>query len=89
MATGMLLIRNRIRIGQRGIIITTLTHTTTHFTIILISFSRSLFPSTIHMAGITMIILIVLATIIGILIMVTVISEGSPVSVEVGSRSEG
>jgi hypothetical protein len=89
MATGMFLIRSRIRIGRRGILITILTHTTTHSTIILISFSRSLFRSTIH-TGMTMIILIVFAIIIGILIMVTLIPEGSLVSLEeVGSRSEG
>ncbi|GEM_PF-5560331 len=88
MATGMFLIRNLIRIGRRGIIITTLTHTTPHSTT-LISISRSLFRSTIHMIGITLIILIVFTIIIGVLIVVTVIPEGSPVSVEVGSRSEG
>jgi len=57
--------------------------------IIIISFSRSLFRLTIHMAGINLIILIVFAIIIGILIMAPVLPEGSLVSVEVGSRSEG
>jgi hypothetical protein len=70
-------------------IITTLTRTTTHSTFILISISRSLFRSTIHMTGITLIIMIVFAITIGILIMVALIPEGSLVSLEVGSRSEG
>ena len=89
MATGMSPIRNRTRIGRRGIIITTLTHTTTRCTIIPISFSRSLFRLTIHMTGMTMIILIVFAIIIGIITVVTVIREGSLVSFKSYSKQQG